>query len=47
MVGMVERNSHSMKRLVSLFIFVAVANPLTAMAQEYVSPDAKTLKALV
>ena len=41
------RKSQVMMRLVLLSIFIALANPLTAMAQENMSPDAKTLKALV
>ena len=36
-----------MMRLFLLSIVIALANPLTAMAQENMSPDAKTLKALV
>lgn len=41
------RKSQVLVPLVLLHIFIALANPLAATAQENMSPDAKTLKALV
>ncbi len=41
------KKSQIMMRLFLLSIVIALANPLTAMAQENMSPDARTLKALV